>query len=390
MGFIRPFSLTGGIPGVKTDKKLTTKAGRMPAVRLKDVAKKAKVSVATASLALAGKGRISEEARERVRGVAAEMGYRSGRAARPLSAGATVGILHAEDRAYEAAFVRPTLIELERAIHQRGLLPVCLPLSAKSAPEQVVRELLAAGVTAVLSIQYADVAVFDELHARGITVVVVNNSGFQNRFHSVCVDDFQGAYEGASHLLSLGHRSVAFVEYERPESPTVVADRYVGFRKALEERRIAFSPERRITVPFLDQAKLARKLSTLFARPGRPTAVFAHDDYLGLFVIEILGRMGLRVPEDVSLVAPGDVLDYTLPLLPQITTMRIDTALLGKIAANLLFDRMRGPEKDVHVIKVKEQLVRRASCRAAEEKEHDVSRKGSPGLHAPTARRGAH
>jgi DNA-binding LacI/PurR family transcriptional regulator len=65
----------------------------------------------------------------------------------------------------------------------------------------------------------------------------------------------------------------------------------------------------------------------------------------------------------VSLVAPGDVLDYSLPLMPQITTMRIDTTLLGKIAANLMFDRMRNTDSDVHVLKVKEQLVRRASCR---------------------------
>jgi LacI family transcriptional regulator len=362
----------------------------MPAVRLKDVAKKAKVSVATASLALAGKGRISEEARERVRDTAFQLGYRAGRSVRPLSAGTAVGILHAEDRAYEAAFVRPTLVEFERAIQQKGLLPVSFPLSQKALPEHVVRMLVAAGVRAVLSVQYADGAVFDDLHARGITVVVVNNSGFQNRFHSVCVDDFQGAYEGASHLLSLGHRSVAFVEYERPESPTVVADRFIGFKKALEEKRVSFSPERRITVPFMDEKKLERKLSALFGRAGRPTAIFAHDDYLGLFVIEILGRMGLRVPQEVSLVAPGDVLDYSLPLTPQICTMRIDTTLLGKLATNLLFDRMRSAEKDVHVIKVKEQLVRRASCRATEEKDHEVSPKGSQGVRAPAAGRGAH
>jgi len=96
------------------------------------------------------------------------------------------------------------------------------------------------------------------------------------------------------------------------------------------------------------------------------------------------------VPEDVSLVAPGDVVDYSLPLIPQITTMRIDTTLLGKLAANLLLDRMRSSEKDVHVIKVKEQLVRRASCRSVEEKDHDISGKSSSSVHAPAVRRGAH
>ena len=77
----------------------------------------------------------------------------------------------------------------------------------------------------------------------------------------------------------------------------------------------------------------------------------------------MLRRIGLSVPADVSLVAPGDLLDYTLPMMPQITTMRIDMALLGKIAANLLFDRMRAADAGPHVLKVKEQLVRRGSCR---------------------------
>ena len=69
------------------------------------------------------------------------------------------------------------------------------------------------------------------------------------------------------------------------------------------------------------------------------------------------GSSVLRCPDDVSLVAPGDVLDYSLPLMPQITTMRINTMLLGRIAANLMFERMKNGHEEVHVLKVKEQLV---------------------------------
>jgi LacI family transcriptional regulator len=335
--------------------------------RLKDIAKKAKVSVATASLALSGKGRISDEVRSKVRDTADLLGYRPRRPIRAAGAATdSIGILHAEDRQYEWHFIRPTILELEHSMRQRGHVPVLIPASSRGDSEKVVRHVVEAGVGAVFALQMSDGAVFTELRARGIQVVVINNSGFQDRFHSVCVDDFQGAYEGTLSLLSLGHRSLAFVEYARPESPAVVADRFIGFRKALEEHRVGFSPERRITVPFMDAKKLEKKLAALFARSeksGKPTAIFAHDDYLGLFVIDALGRLGLSVPRDVSLVAPGDVLDYSLPLMPQITTMRIDTTLLGKIAANLMFDRMRNTDSDVHVLKVKEQLVRRASCR---------------------------
>ncbi|HUJ76212.1 MAG TPA: LacI family DNA-binding transcriptional regulator, partial [bacterium] len=332
----------------------------MPTARLKDVARKARVSVATVSLVLADKGRISQEVRGRVRETAASLGYRprSGpRASRPAAA-AAVGILCAEDRQYEWNFIRPTLLELEHALRQRGHTPVLIPASSREEPEKTVQQVQDSGVRAVFSLQISTGAVFAGLRERGVQVVVINTSGFQDRLDSVCVDDFQGAYEGARYLLGLGHRSVAFVEYARPESPAVVADRFIGFRKALDEQRVGLSPERRITVPFMDTARLEKKLAALFGRTGRPaggrpTAIFAHDDYLGLYVIEALGRMGLSVPGDVSLVAPGDVLDYSLPLMPQITTLRIDTALLGKIAANLMFDRMRAAEPGRHVLKVK-------------------------------------
>lgn len=343
----------------------------MPYARLKDVARRAKVSVATVSLVLSDKGRISQEVRGRVRETAASMGYRPRSAARGRAAGATVGILCAEDRQYEWNFIRPTLLELEHAMRQRGHTPVLIPVGSRADPEKTVQQVKDSGVRAVFSLQISAGAVFSGLREHGVQVVVINTSGFQDRLDSVCVDDFQGAYEGTRYLLGLGHRSVAFVEYARPESPAVVADRFIGFRKALDEQRVGFPLERRVTVPFMDLARLEKKMGALFTRAGRPagarpTAIFAHDDYLGLYVIEVLRRMGLSVPGDVSLVAPGDVLDYGLPMMPQITTMRIDTALLGKIAANLMFDRMRSAEPGPHVLKVKEQLMRRASCRQLE------------------------
>jgi LacI family transcriptional regulator len=332
--------------------------------RLKDIARKARVSVATASLVLSGKGRISEEVRGRVRDTAEALGYRARRPAR-IGAVSTssVGILHAEDRQYEWNFIRPTILELERSMRQRGHVPVLIAADSRGEPGNVVKHVAGAGVGAVFTLQMSNGDVFAALRERGIQVVVINHSGYQARFHSVCVDDFQGAYEGASFLLSLGHRSLAFVEYARPEAPNVVADRFIGFRKALEEHRVSFSPDRRITVPFVDGKKLEKKLAALFAKPEKPTAIFAHDDYLALFVFQALGKLGLSIPKDVSLVAPGDVLDYSLPLAPQITTMRIDTTLLGKIAANLMFDHVRNTDPDVQVLKVKEQLVRRGSCR---------------------------
>jgi LacI family transcriptional regulator len=345
----------------------------MAGAKLQDVAKNAGVSLATASLALSGKGRISAEVRARVRETAAQLGYRS----RPhvlahnLGGRACVGILHHDGHAFEWNFIRPTLLELQRGMLQRGYFPIVIPMDPEKGAERALSLAAAWDVAGVFSVHYADEALFAELEQRGVSVVLINNSNFQDRFYSVCVDDFQGAYEGTTYLIGLGHRSIAFVEYERPELPAVVADRFVGYRKALEEAGLPFSAEQRITVSFMDLAVLTRRLETLFRGTGRPTAVFAHDDFLGVYVVEALRALGLRVPDDVSLLAPGDVLDYTLPFTPQITTMRINTTLLGRIAADLLVDRINRGHEDVHVLKVKEQLVRRQSCRSLQPPEKE-------------------
>ncbi|HVP18670.1 MAG TPA: LacI family DNA-binding transcriptional regulator [Spirochaetia bacterium] len=338
----------------------------MAGARLQDVAERVGVSLATASLALSGKGRISVEVREKIFAAADTLGYRarSAQRVRPTAAQCPVGIVYPDDRSHEWFFTRPILIEIELAMLREGFAPVMVPVSALAGRGQTLHIVETCGLCAVFSVQFGEESLFEDLERRGTYLVVVNNSNFQDRHYSVCVDDFQGAYEGAQHLVSLGHRVIAFVEYERPDMPVLIADRFVGFRKALDENALPFSADHRVTIPFIDSKRLVERLESLFSRSDRPTAIFAHDDYLGLYVIMALRELGLRVPDDVSLIAPGDVLDYSLPGQPQITTMRINSSLLGRIAGSLMLERFRHAHEDVHVLKVKEQLVKRASCRS--------------------------
>ncbi len=337
----------------------------MKRIRLQDVAAKAGVSLATASLALAGKGRISRPVREKVVAAARQLGYQRRGPAAP--AGTTVryvGVLHHQDRAYEWSFVRPFFLQIESALVPRGFVPVLVPVSADSSPEQLYQLITGFGVGALFSIHYSSEELFTRLEDNGVLVVLINNSNLQDKFYSVCVDDFQGAYEGALHLLDLGHRSILYLEYARPEFPAVLSDRFVGFKKALDEHRVAFPPARRITVGFEELAGgLAARLEGVFAAGDRPTAVFGHDDYAAACVVAALRELGLGVPEEVSVIAPGDVLDYSQPFLPQITTMRINTGLMGRLACTLLLDRLRDGSEDIHVLKVKQQLMKRGSCR---------------------------
>ena len=335
--------------------------------KLQNVAEEAKVSLTTASLALSGKGNISAAVRERVAEAAVKIGYRrreSRLRTESVATGTVTVLLPVDDMwAHIFYFIRPIIVEIERSLVQEGLSLVLLPTFSSSDAEDIVRKILASKAKAVFSIHYGNEKLFRSLEDEGIPVVVVMNNNFQDTLYSVCVDDFQGAYEGCLHLLRLGHTSIGYVDYPRPELPAVVVDRFFGFRKALEEYAVPFSPNLRLTTDLHEREALRAGLRTLFLLSERPTALFAHDDYFAARVIAELSDLGIHVPADVSIIAPGDVLDYSEPFVPQITTMRINTALMGQISADLIVNRLRRNPEDIHVLKVKQQLVDRGSCR---------------------------
>ncbi|MGA2478089.1 MAG: LacI family DNA-binding transcriptional regulator [Spirochaetia bacterium] len=334
--------------------------------RLRQVAEQAGVSLTTASMVLAGKGKISPLVRERVVEAALKIGYQR-RSSRSESPGTITLLLPFDDQwAHTFHFIRPIIVEIERTLIKAGYYPVIVPTWYSSDVENTIAKILANEARAVFSIHYGNDALFRQLEGMGIPVVVVNNNNYQDTFYSVCVDDFQGAYEGCLHLIRLGHTEIGYVDFPRPDLPAIVADRFIGFQKAMDEFGIPFDASRRVTVPLDDRPALREGLRRLFSDGARCTALFIHDDYFAARVISELAGLGLKVPDDVSVMAPGDVLDYSDPFVPQITTMRINTALMGQISADLILNRMRRNPDDIHVLKIKQQLADRGSCRRRE------------------------
>ena len=117
------------------------------------------------------------------------------------------------------------------------------------------------------------------------------------------------------------------------------------------------------TIQVLSFPSFFSKLQNIFRRRRPPTAIFAHDDCLAARIIVALQNMQIRVPDDISIIAPGDTLDYNQPFIPRITTMRINNELMGKLAGEMLLERLKNQREDIHVLKVNQQLVKRGSCK---------------------------
>ncbi|HTX72530.1 MAG TPA: LacI family DNA-binding transcriptional regulator [Rectinemataceae bacterium] len=333
--------------------------------KLNDVAARAGVSLSTASLVLSDQGRISPLTRERVLEAARELGYKQRpRKQKPEHPPARdIAVLLDMDPEWSLVLylVRPIIVEFELALRQAGFNTVLVPISRRESTAVILEKIRCSGAVGVATIHFASPELILLLESADIPVVVVMNSSFQDRFHTVCVDDFQGAYEGASYLIRSGHQRLAYVDCVRPDLPVLSVDRFFGFKKAMEEFHLDLDDSMRISLGLGDEDEDTRALQQLGLEEQGITALFVLDDELAVRVHTLLGKRGIRVPHDISIIAPGDMLDYSLCYVPQITTMRIDTTYMGRIAAQMLLRRITHSPEEIQVLKVKQQLVKRGS-----------------------------
>lgn len=341
-----------------------------PAPKLKDVARKAGVSPTTASMVFTDTGRISEDTQRLVRETAEAMGYRhQARERRSLKTGRHVAVLVLTDTEWSFIwhFLTDLINEIVQDLEPIGLKTMMVPISHHDSDEVIYQKITHLGCRSVFSIHMGRELLFDRLERDGIPVILIMNNNYQDRFFSICADDFQGAYEGTRHLFQLGHRRIDFVDIQREDLPLLSTDRYYGYRKALDEEGVVPLDDYRIGCDVeCSDDDLDEIFEDAMKRPDPPTALFCLDDEVAFRAWSALNRLGYSIPDDLSIIAPGDVLDYTKPYVPQISTMQIDMAYVGRLAVEMLNNRIKNEIDTVHVLKVKQQLRDRGSCRPRE------------------------
>lgn len=333
---------------------------------LKDIAEKIGVSVSTVSMVIHGKGRINNETRERVLQCAIDLGYPIHQRKREMRNNDTdvVAILFSIDEKWGFIweFLRPIIEEIDTFMGEANYTTVIIPISEKIDNETIINRIVDTGAKVVVALHFGNASLFLNLEQNSIPVILVMNNDFQDRFHSICSDDFQGAYEGTRFLIEQGHTKIAYVDTIRPDLPRLLHDRFYGFRKALAENNIPLPKDFSLRYGIEQEAEFLEKLRLLLDKEEPPTAFFCLDDELASRVIQLLNKLGKRVPEDFSFIAPGDVLNYDSPLVPQITTMRINTTQMGKAAGQMMLSILKEEESEHQVYKIRQELVERNSC----------------------------
>lgn len=306
-------------------------------VRLKDIAKQAAVSVMTVSKALRDAPDVSQATKERIRKLAAVMGYVPNSAARGLRTRTTHTFGLIISSTTNPIFARVVLAIEERA-HQMGYdLILAHTHNQPDREEQCVYRLLARRVDGFfISPVYrlADEArAYTELAARRTPVVVLGHlAPFCSQFVNVETDDRMGGYAMTRHLLELGHQRIAFVS--GPTEAPWSQERLDGYRRALREARLppddqlVFQAGRSIE----DGMAVAEQM---LAERVEATAIQAVNDLTAVGCARALMDRGVRIPEDVSIAGFGNVLvseNFKVPL----TTIRQPKFTLGMTAMDMM------------------------------------------------------
>ena len=172
----------------------------------------------------------------------------------------------------------------------------------------------------------------ERLHAARLPCVLVDAP--HPAFPTVVIDDVRGGELATSHLIDLGHRRIAFMG-DKPSDPFRFAsssDRTHGYERALEQAGIEVRPEYVRQGTQVDH--LARSIAIdLLRLPERPTAIFAASDQQALGVLEAARILGIRVPEELSVVGFDDV---EVAAYVGLTTVRQPLFESGRRGADLL------------------------------------------------------
>jgi len=198
-----------------------------------------------------------------------------------------------------------------------------------------------------------------QLAARGVAVVVLQQHSPNPAIHSVSVDLEAGGYLATRHLIGLGHRRIAHVTEELPQSDTR-RDRIDGYRRALTEAGLPFDPSLVvITENSIDGGSKA--IEQLLLNQHRPTAVFMYNDQMAVGALHALRTHVLKVPDDFAVVGFDGIAmgQFTAPPLTTIDHPRED---LGRLAIEILISAIERRPLGVkeHLLPVK--LLIRESC----------------------------
>jgi DNA-binding LacI/PurR family transcriptional regulator len=327
-----------------------------------EVARLAGVSQSAVSRVFTPGASVSAKTMEKVRAAAEELGYRPNVLARSLITGRTriIGLVVAY---LENQFYPMALELLSRALQARGYhILVFMAENSTERVAQVMSELLDYQVDGIIT---ASAAMSNDLTTRcdgaGIPVVMFNRGQDDARLSEVTSDNVNGARRAVEFLIKAGHKRIAHVMGWQGSSTG--RDRAEGFKQAMQAAGL--QPFAMVDGAYARE-KAAAVTRELCQGPERPDAIFVGNDHMAFAVMDTLRHeLGLRVPQDVSVVGYDDVPMAAWPAYG-LTTIRQPVNRMVEATVAALLNQIEGGSSAPTKVKINGPLMVRTSARIPE------------------------
>jgi LacI family transcriptional regulator len=325
---------------------------------IRDVAKSAGVSIATVSRVLNESPAVRSDTREKVLAVMKDLDYVPNLTARRLSLGRTLTIGIALPFLTLPSFVerlRGVQFTLADSEYDLALFSAEVPQKIEDCLSNLLGQARVDGAI-IVSFQLNDDQIKRLRHGK-IPVVLIDAQ--HPKMNVVYVDDVVGGRMATQHLIDLGHRRIAYLSdyLENPFNFVSMKHRYRGYHQALEEAGIEVNSDYQ-QEGALGGREAYQKSVKLLTLPERPTAIFAASDTHAIGVLKAAHDLGIKVPEELSVIGYDDIRDAEYLNL---TTIRQHLFEIGVEGANMLLNTLNKPNGSPQKLQLPTQLVVRGT-----------------------------
>ncbi|SET10504.1 LacI family DNA-binding transcriptional regulator [[Clostridium] polysaccharolyticum] len=310
---------------------------------IKDLSMKCGVSVSTVSKALNGYHDISEQTRALVLRHASEMGYFPDANARALKMKKTcnIGVLYMDSsrQSLRNEYFAHILASFKEKVSRRGYDITFIEHNIgnrKMSYLEHCKQRNFDGICIACVTEFNDPEIL-ELVNSDIPVVVIDH--VFNGAISILSDNINGMRELIQYIINQGHKDIAYIHGTKS---SVTHNRLVSFYNIMNENGLEVNEDFILEGEYRNVSKTEEITDKLLNLSKKPTCIIAPDDYSALGVMNVAGRRGIKIPQELS-VAGFDGILFTKVLEPNLTTVRQDVDAIGAEAAKQLINLIESP-----------------------------------------------
>ena len=336
-------------------------------LKMKDIARKAGVSVTAVSFALNGKDGISEKTREKILRIVEEEGYTAKKPAQKKEeASRLIFLLYpvsgdsSEEENGDTYSFYEIMQKVEKQIHtyQYNLFFKSVPMQGdfRKEVEKIISFYQVEGMI-VVGTQMSPGQI-RTLKNIDIPMVVIDRFFQELNIDCIAFDNFAGAYAAVTYLIGKNHRRIGYVGTHSENKN--MTERRDGFTAALKDRGVQADP----TCCVYDiKGSSKERWGQLLENPRlMPSAFLVENDYLAIDIIKELQGAGIKVPEDVSVIGFENSVVADL-IAPELTSVEIPWDRMASLAVRRLMEKMDEKTEETLKIRISTRMVIRKSCR---------------------------